>query len=366
MSKKIISLNLWYEKYGNKTRAQLKSFRKAGFISDVATIISENKNLTLQVIRLSDTNSDEIIYSHVCSSYRDAFNELFNYCISESYSVIYIRRLMSKLLYAAPFFRILSTELPIVYEIPTFPLDTGNGLLYSIRDTIEMMVYKFYNKYVKMTLVNFIDDKISLPVNWYTFHNALDIDNYAEASYPELNGIVKMLIFANISEYHHYERVIDAIKKYNGKYKIELIVVSPESNALNLLKESAKRFNNIKFLNSMPINQVQSISSICHIGVAQLSTSEKGSNLVNTLKSKDYCAMGLPFFSTCFDTSFEKNFPYTYVTESMDEEINLDKIIDWYINIRSDKDYRHKMYEFAKNNLQYDKLVKQITETLNI
>lgn len=375
--KKLLSVNLWYEKYGNKTRAQLKSFRKAGFITHVATVISNNDHKEVVVINISDntssnsikdnTNSEKFIFRYSSNNYRDLFKELFSFCINEKYDFIYLRRLMSKLLYAAPLFKNLSKTVPIVYEIPTYPLDTGNGFLYSTRDKIEMLVYKMYNKYIRLTLANLIDDKINLPANWQIFHNALDIDNYKELPYPELSDTIKLIIVANISEYHRYDRILDSIKNYDGEYKVCLTVISPESNAYSLLKEKASALNiasNITFLDSKSMNEILDIAKDFHIGIAQLSTSEKGSNLVNTLKSKDYCAMGLPFVSTCFDTSFEKDFPYAYVTKSMDEEINLKEVINWYIGIRDDYEYRHNMYNYAKNNLQYDKFVKQITSVV--
>ena len=368
MEKKIISLNLWYEKYGNKTNAQLKSFRKLGYDTHVATIVSSGSSIRLNVFELFDSDSKPI-FSLGFSNYSSAFEYLFNYCIEQKYEFIYIRRLMSKLLSASKYFKMLSKSIPIVYEIPTYPLDTGNSILFKIRDFIEMSRYKSVNKYVALTLVNLIDDSVSLPNNWQIFHNALDIDNYHETAYPELSDTIKFIIIANISEYHHYERMLYAMNLYSGKYSIELAIISPESNSCNNLKSLANTLNlntKITFYDSLPLRDIQNIAKDYHIGIAQLSTSEKGSNLVNTLKSKDYCAMGLPFVSTCYDTSFEKDFPYAYVTQNMDDDINLDEIIDWYMSIRRNINYRSDMYNYAKNNLQYDKFAQQIIDRLGL
>ena len=368
MEKKIISLNLWYEKYGNKTNAQLKSFRKLGYDTHVATIVSRGSSIRLYVFELFDSDLKSI-FSLGFSNYGSAFEYLFNYCIEQKYNFIYIRRLMSKLLSASKYLKRLSKTIPIVYEIPTYPLDTGNNILYKIRDLIEMSCYKSINKYIKLTLVNLIDNSISIPDNWQIFHNALDIDNYYETECPELFDTIKFIIIANISEYHHYERILLAIEKYSGNYKIELAIISPKSIEYSKLKTLVSSLNlesTVTFHDSLPLNEIQNIAKDYHIGVAQLSTGEKGSNLVNTLKSKDYCAMGLPFISTCYDTSFEKGFPYAYITENMDDDINLNKIIDWYLSIRKNTNYRNDMYEYAKNNLQYDKFAQQIIDKLNL
>lgn len=368
MANKILSINLWYDTYKNKTQMQLKSFRKLGYKTDLAVITSHKNSLGLTIYHITDANHD-IILNNSYSSYSKAFFALFKYCEFEMYDFLYIRRLMSKLLPASKYLKRLSKNIPIVYEIPTYPLDTGNSIPYKIRDFIEMSRYKAINKYIKLTLVNLIDESVSIPDNWYIFHNALDIDNYYKTGCPILTNTIKFIIIANISEYHHYERIIQAINNYSGSYIIQLTIVSPESTAYSDLKKlvySLGLESKITFNGSLPLNRIQNIAKDYHIGVAQLSTSKKGSNLVNTLKSKDYCAMGLPFISTCYDTSFEKDFPYAYVTKTMDDNINLNEIIDWYLNIRTNVNYRDDMYNYAKKNLQYDKYARHIINELNL
>lgn len=361
--KKILSINLWYEKYGNKTRAQLKSFRKLGYATFVATIADE---LTVYIYELSE--SSNTAFTKQCSSYDEAFKSIFDYAINEKFDVIYIRRLMSKLLKASKYIKKASKQIPIAYEIPTYPLDTGGSFLYAARDFVEMTAYKLVNPYIQKTLVNLIAEQ-KIPDNWEVFHNGIDIDNYVQSEYPELGDTINFIMVANISEYHHYERMLIAMREYaheNGnQYKIHLTVISPDSPAYEGLKKQARELGieqMIDFMPSMTMPEIQKIANSCHIGVGQLSKSDKGSNLVNTLKSKDYCAMGIPFFSTCYDTSFEKDFEYIYVTEDMDSDIRLDDIISWYMNIRNDVEYRSKMYNYAKNNLQFDKLAKQVDE----
>lgn len=366
VNKKIMSVNLWYEKYGNKTRAQLKSFRNAGFKTYVSTISHKDNKIILCIYNLT-TNQDcaaltdeTLIASNECSGYRSAFKYLFNYCLKENFSIIYIRRLMSKLLTCFDLINKVNKKIPVVYEIPTYPLDTGNGFLYKIRDLSEMLVFK--NLCHVFTLVNLIADE-KVPSNWHIFHNAIDIDNYRLYPAPDITDTIKLIIVANIAEYHNYERILNSIKKYSGSYKIELGIISPDSNAYQSLKKQIKDLNLedcIKEYGSLSLEKIRDISKDYHIGIGQLSSSEKGSNIVNTLKSKDYCAMGLPFVSTCYDTSFEKDFPYAFITDNMDSDIDLNKIIDWYLEIAADSDYRKKMFTYAQKNLQFNQLVDTV------
>lgn len=372
MNKKVLSINLWYEKYGNKTKAQLKSFRRAGFDSYVAEMSAVNNGVCLHIHKLT-TNQDniketieELVLSRDFKNYRKAFDFLFSYCEAENFSLIYIRRLMSKLLYCADLINKVNNKIPVVYEIPTYPLDTGNGILYKIRDIAEMAVYKCFCH--NLTLVNLIDS-INIPNNWKTFHNAIDIDNYDLYPVPEYGNTLNMLIVANIAEYHNYERIIDSIYNYKGDVSVHLSIVSPETNTYLKIKEKINKLGLSEIISTyenMSLDELNKFAKDFHIGIAQLSTSKKGSNIVNTLKTKDYCAMGLPFVSTCFDTSFDRDFPYSYITKNMDDEIDLSEIIKWYSNISKDNEYRAHMYQYAKDNLQFDTLIDDLIQTFSL
>ena len=49
---KILSINLWFDKYGHKTLAQLKSFADFGYETYAATIIDDNKYLRCEIYRV--------------------------------------------------------------------------------------------------------------------------------------------------------------------------------------------------------------------------------------------------------------------------------------------------------------------------
>jgi len=50
----------------------------------------------------------------------------------------------------------------------------------------------------------------------------------------------------------------------------------------------------------------------------------------------------------------------------LDDQINLEFIIKWYKDICFDTEYRLKMYEFARANLQYDDTSNEILNRIGI
>lgn len=377
---KILSVNLWFDKYGHKTLAQLRSFASFNYETYAATVIEEEKSLRCEIYKISFENdtplqtpvSTEIIPKEAFgAAYFGAFRYMFDYAVDNGFDIVYFRRLMSKIMYAGPHFKHLSKYCRIVYEIPTFPFDIPANRLYALRDKLEMLAYRLCRKHISITSCCLYqhgrpgDD-------WLLFENGIDISNYTIHKVPPLDGddgVISMLMIANMQSWHRSERILYAIRDYKGKHKLHLIVASPESAEYTAMKEKAKELgiaDMIDFNGFLPISRINELAEDCHIAVGQLSGSEYGIMETHAIKHKDYCGLGLPMFSTCTDTSFPDDYPYYYFIKDTDAPLNLDKIIRWYEDIRDKHpDYRTEMYEHAKRSLQYNGYVSDILKRLD-
>lgn len=375
---KILSVNLWYEKYGHKTLAQLKSFSSFGYDTYAATIIETDKELRCEIYRITDgssetAESESIPKEAFGAAYFGAFRYLFDYAADNGFDIVYMRRLMSKIMYAGPHFKHLSKHCSIVYEIPTFPFDVPSGFLYAIRDRLEMASYRLCKKYISVTSCCLYQHG-KPDADWLLFENGIDISNYTIHQAPPLDSDdseINMLMIANMQSWHRSERILYAIKNYKGPRRIHLIVASPKSDEYSSMQELAASLNidgMIEFNDFLPISRINEIAGNCHLAVGQLSGSEYGIMETHAIKHKDYCALGLPMFSTCTDTSFPDDYPYFLFLKDTDADIDMDIIIRWYEDIRSNHPgYRTEMYEYAGKNLQYngyvEEIIKRIKET---
>lgn len=368
---KILSINLWFDKYGQKTIAELKSFAHFGYETFAATIRPADGVYKVIVYRVEDRVTTEILSKDFKAkpaglSYLDAFKYLFKYAADNNYDIVYMRRLMSKIMYAAPYLGSLSKKASIVYEIPTYPFDIPANMLYGMRDKLELAALKRVSKYISVTSAC-VYQNAKVPTDWLTFENGLNISNFTETPVPELNDTISMLMIANMASWHRSERILHAIKNYSGPYKLHLVVASAESKEYSDMKELAKEMgisDSIDFLNFMPLPEINELAKNIHLAVGQLSGSEYGVMETHALKHKDYCALGLPTFSTCTDSSFMGDYPYYYFIEDTDADIDLDSIIKWYEEIHKDSDYRSKMFKYAEDNLQFHSYVKNILDRL--
>ncbi len=373
---KVLSINLWFENYKPKTLAQLKSFAHFGYETYAATIIEKNGQLSCEIYRtvfsdnaapesscvLEMTEATSFDREAFGTAYFSAFRYLFDYAAANDFDIVYIRRLMSKLYYASPHFKHLAGKCKIVYEIPTYPLDTNETFLYRLRDSLEMMLYSRIKKHITLTAVILRKD-MQLPDKWISFHNGIDISNYSVTPVPQLKDEIHFIAVANMADWHRYDRMLHAMHKYHGKYSLHLTVVSPDNNTVANLRNLVYELGlseQVEFAGKKELPEIRQLASSCHIGVGQLSYSSDCPPQINTLKTKDYCAMGLPFFTSCRDTSFEPDYPYAYVLNNMDDDLILEDIINWFEQIYTNPSYKQEMYDYAEKNLQFNNLVKQI------
>ena len=388
---KILSINLWFDKYGHKTLAQLKSFSHFGYETYAATIAEKEKSLLCEIYKVDYTDnpeenkpadpkssynistiaSEDLPKEAFGAAYFGAFRYLIDYACDNDFDIVYFRRLMSKIMYAGPHFGHLSGHCSIVYEIPTFPFDVPANKLYALRDKLEMFIYRRCKKHISVTSCCLYQHG-KPDSDWLLFENGIDISNYTIHNTPPLDSdesCINMLMIANMQSWHRSERILHAIKDYKGTHRLHLIVASPESAEYNTMKELAVKLgiaDMIEFNGFLPISRINEIAEDCHIAVGQLSGSEYGIMETHAIKHKDYCGLGLPMFSTCTDTSFPDDYPYFYFIKDTDAPIDLDSIIKWYVNLRNQNpDYRKDMYDHAKTSLQYDHYIKEILDRIN-
>ena len=379
---KILSVNLWFDKYGHKTLAQLRAFADQGYETYAATVREEGRTLICQIYRvsfssgyrynrdLSEVASETLPAEALGAAWFGAFRFLFDHAVTNDFDIVYFRRLMSKIAYAAPHFKHLKKSCAIIYEFPTFPFDVPENRLYAIRDKLEMFIYRRVKKHIALTSCCLYqhgkpDD------DWLLFENGVDVSNYTLHNMPALEGdssTVNMLMIANMQSWHRSERILYALRDYKGPHDLHLTVASPDSKEYDDMKKLADELNitgMITFNGFLPISKINELAEDCHIAVGQLSGSEYGVMETHAIKHKDYCGLGLPMFSTCTDTSFPDDYPYYYFIENTDGDIDLDAIIKWYEDIRKEHpEYRRDMYEHAKKYLQYDGYVREILDRL--
>lgn len=168
---------------------------------------------------------------------------------------------------------------------------------------------------------------------------------------------------ANISKWHGLDRFLEGLACYQDKEKIIFNIVGNgvEKNSLVALVKKLNLSNYVIFHGEKSGTELDDIFDETDIGVGNLGTFRKQIKFTSPLKSREYCARGIPFFYTCRDEDFPLDFSFAFEVEANDNPIDVNAVIDFYNKAITIDNYKKIMRNFAVNNLSWDaKMIKVV------
>ena len=171
-------------------------------------------------------------------------------------------------------------------------------------------------------------------------------------------------VASNISFYHAYDRVIKAIYIWNNEnreYYVKFNIIG-NGEYVNVLKEMVKKYRleeYIIFHGTRDMDYIYKYYSIAHIAVSSLGFYRLKINTASPLKSREYCAVGIPFIAAGDDPDFPKEVPFRINVSNDDNIVDIIRVfksISEIINNNSNE----KIRKYAENNLSYENKIKQM------
>jgi glycosyltransferase involved in cell wall biosynthesis len=164
-----------------------------------------------------------------------------------------------------------------------------------------------------------------------TLGNGFDVDSVPLRQPPPYNGSnLNILCVATVSFWHGIDRVIKGIAQYKGPVNIQLHIVG-----------IGAELGNLKNL----------ICSLIH---------RKGLTMTSELKSREYCARGIPFIIACSDRDFPGDFSYILRLPADESPIDMEPVIIFTSRIYLDSDHSQKMNQYARKNLDWSVKMKKM------
>ena len=358
---KLLYISFGYESYKNKVDAQLIAFKKLGL--DCYLIALQNKKMNLYHLNNDDMELLEFRTLPELTllkffSYKSAINEFvlkvyktykFEYC--------YIRRLVINLLFLSKAIRKMGKHLKVLYEWPTVPLDHYDSHFKNIAQNLEVVYYKMFVKKSVYKEIVILQNDIALNDLIYPISNCINIDKfYLHDRKPIMEGKIRFVAIAHVMNWHGYDRFIKSMKEYKGLTDIELTIISQntgENIKLKKLVNELELNDKIKFKKECTFNELDNLVDNYHIALGSFGYHRRGAKYDTSIKNKEYCAWGIPFVYSCDDKSFTNEFKYNYKVPADESLINIEQIIEWYIDLYDD-DYRKEMYNYAIKHLNFE------------
>lgn len=344
-----------------KILSQIKAMKKNGM--NVDYVLHDNEKLIYKT-------SDEEIF---LSCYRNGIERRYNMLHSRIVGIakkrnidtIYIRYPISDILFIKFLKEVKKNGIKIYLEIPTYPYDKELKNTTLIIDKIFRKKLKRYVDYMVTssdryknifeTPCKFVDNCVSVD----------DIKLKKRCDYSK-NNQINLIAVAFLNNWHGYDKVIEGLKEYysretrNFNINFKIIGIGNDYDYLKQLTDKYNLASKVELVGSKNGEELDEAFEEADIALSSLAIHRKDLQSVSSLKSREYCARGIPFVYAGKDPGFSGKEDFALKIESNDDYINMDNIIEFYNGISSKNSIRNDMRSYAKKNFEWEAYFKEL------
>ena len=275
--------------------------------------------------------------------------------------------------------RRLSVLSKVVVEIPTYPYDEENKKYTNLVSRFNYIQDRFLRRQWKMyvnRVVTFSDDKEIFGIPCININNGIDVGAVKYVG-DELNydGDVTLISVALMRPSHGYDRVIAGMAKYYHENImperiIHYLVVGngPDTDHLQQMVHENHLESYVKFCGVQSGQELDKLFRQSNIGIAVLAGHRDGLESVSDLKSREYCARGIPFITANSDKAIPKDSIFLKAVQMNDKPIDMVEIIRFFDYIKEQKEIHHICREYAERYFcwehQMRKVVREVEEEM--
>ena len=265
----------------------------------------------------------------------------------------------------------------IIIEIPTYPYESEFKSIKAKPSKIRDHIYRRkMKKYVDLIVTpSNLDEMDVFGIPACEITNGINLNLIApRACKNDSANVINLIGCALITPRQGYERVIKGIDCYN-KIKKEtdpevrfFIIGSGEyQTELKKLCESLDLSKYVMFEGQKEGSALDYYYDIGSLGIGSLGTYKTNElKKVNSLKTREYCAKGLPFLITKCDHIFAKANPFfCHVVEEEENEISIQDVVSFVKKMYkyySQEQVVTLMRDFASENLSWTTILKNVLE----
>ena len=289
----------------------------------------------------------------------------------KSIDVVYIRKHLIDSSFLELARGIKKLGIKIIYEIPTYPYDKEWSNI--VDWPLLWREVRYRNKICGLVdrVVTYSCDNQIFGVKTIKSSNGIETDSIPiREEHPENDGELVLLGVAAVEKWHGYDRIIRGIARYyekNNQKKVTFIIVGEgaELRKLRKLSRNLEVDRYIQFTGSLHGKQLDQMFNKADIGVGSLGMYRIDLYNGYTLKLREYMARGLPFIYAYNDKLIESTgCKYCLKFENTNEEIDINRIIDFYNNVLLGHSVSNEMRHLAEKYLTWHSQMKPIADYL--
>lgn len=273
----------------------------------------------------------------------------------------------------------IQNGIKIILEIPTYPYEDEMKSLKAKPSLLRERLYRNkMQKYVDLVITpSHIDESKIFGIPAIEITNGIDVDSVSVRKItPKAENTINLIGVALITYKQGFDRVIRGLSEYMSSKHSEdpnvyfyIVGTGPVKNDLEELCHQLNIEKNVVFTGEKNGGDLDYLYSISDLGIGTLGLYRtKELKKVNSLKTREYCAKGLPFIITECDYIFaESNEDFFMLINDSDEPVDIRRIIQFINEIHkgSNEEIVARMVSFARNNLSWSSILKTVIETVD-
>jgi len=297
------------------------------------------------------------------------------------FDVVYIRYFVPSIVSVPVFMLLLKFLKPkvCVLEIPTC-INNAEKELYGPKEGIRKAISRYVFRYWTKLLTNFADIIVTITHCNELYRNVI----VASGNGIDLKNIpmrknlaflfdtvhsFKVIGVANVSFWHGYDRVIKGLFEYyktNPSINVYFHIVGAGAELENLKKltESLGLSEFVIFHGPKYGEELDRLFDEAHVAIGSLGNHRKGVRVSADLKTREYCARGIPFVISYDDVDFPNDFPYMLKVPADESPVDIEQILQFYERIKN-RDIVKEMRDYAEKNLSWEAKLKPVIDEIN-
>ena len=268
----------------------------------------------------------------------------------------------------------------IILEIPTYPYEDEFRSLKAKPSMLRERIYRNkMRKYVDLVITpSHIDGNEIFGIPALEITNGIDTDNISVRSIAlKKDNTINLIGVALITPKQGFDRVIKGLNEYIQSKEIEdpdvyfyIIGTGDVKRELEDLCKQLHVEDNVIFTGEKEGRDLDYYYSIADLGIGTLGLYKTKELLrVNSLKTREYCAKGLPFIITDCDYMFaESNEDFFMIIKDSEEPVDIRKAITFLKHLHetyTNKEIITKMNAFAKKDLSWSTILETVIKKVD-
>jgi len=292
-------------------------------------------------------------------------SSLLNYIKLKRIDAVYIRYALSDFFLIRFLKKLKKIGVQIYLEIPTYPYDK------EVKGTKLSIDKLFRNKlklYVDRVVISSCEAKEVFGIPVIQMDNGVTVEDikFVERNYNAEKQNINLIGVSFIRYTNGYDRLIKGLKSYylqpNREKEIYITFVG-EGNELQNLIELTQDLELKKYVNFTGQKTGKDLDLYyekADIAIGSLGDHRVGITKKSPLKSREYCARGIPFISSIIDNGFPGNPEFILKVNDNDEPINMNELIDFYNKLGKTNNISKEMHDYSLQRFDWSVQCKKI------